>query len=278
MRSNRCNLNEIFFRHFDVRLVSSAEQEDDAARIRHRVFSEECGFEPVAQCGRESDVYDKNSQQCLIYHRGSGLPAACVRVIFPKKYKRMAIEDLCRDLVHVQYREKIAERPNEVCEVSRFAVDPAFRRAPANGFLEIPGTGRYPLSDMNRAAFSALSTVALLAALAIAEQNGRQWLFSVMEPRTPRLIRLSAGVQFEQAGEPFEHFGTVVPYCVSSDDAVDQLRSEFAPVYQTVKYRIGERDVGRHGDRQALARGARSGASGKIVRLSRQPSRVARAV
>lgn len=265
MRSIGHNLNAIFFRQFDLRLVATAEQEDDAARIRHRVFSEECGFAPVAACGRESDSYDTVSQQCLIYHRASGIPAACIRVIFAAKSRPMAIEDLCRQLVHVHYRKIIAERPNTVCEVSRFAVDPDFRRAAADGFLDIPGNDRYDLSDRDRRAFSVLSTVALLAALAMAEENGRQWLFSVMEPKTPRLIRRSAGVRFEQAGEAFENYGVIVPFCVSSDDAVLQLRSDVAPVYQTVKHMLSQGDFGFPTDGPMLACGRSAGAGGQVI-------------
>lgn len=240
MQSLRHKLNTVFFRHFEVKLVASTQQYDEAARIRHRVFSEECGFEPVAQCGRESDSYDKHSQQCLIYHRETGLPAACIRVIYAGRDQPLAIEDLCRDRIHVQYREKLAEHRGSVCEVSRFAVDPDFRRAVAEGCLALPQGGHHELSAAEKGCFSILSTVALLSALALAELDGRRWLFSVMEPMTPRLVRRSAGVSFKQAGESFEHHGEIVPFCVSATDAVDQLRTEISPIYRSVRSQLAQ--------------------------------------
>ncbi|MFK7828588.1 MAG: PEP-CTERM/exosortase system-associated acyltransferase [Congregibacter sp.] len=248
MRTLEQNLYAIFFRQFELGLVISPEQHDQAAKLRHRVFSEECGYEPVTLSGRESDVYDQHSLHCVIYHRRTGIPASCIRLILPARETRMAMEDLCEERIHLRYVQHIRDRRDRVCEVSRFAVDPAFRRTSYDESGEFLDSCGLEFSALERQSFGLLSTVALLSALAMAHLSGRHYMFSLMEAKTPRLVRRSTGVNFEQAGEPLEHRGQRVPFCLTAKGAVEQMRPDVAPLYHSISSMLAE-DM-QHGSAQ----------------------------
>lgn len=229
-----------FHKYFAVELVTSAEQRRLAAELRHRVFSEECGFEPLSADGQERDSYDKHSVQCLIRHRRSGVPASCIRLIFAGKGQHMALEDLCPDHIHMQYRDKMAHRRDQVCEVSRFAVHPVFRRTALSGHRTPPEPVIEGISEEERRCFAFLQSVALLSALAMADLYGQEYLFSLMEFPTTRLVRRKSGIDLNQAGESLEHFGRIAPFCVRVSEVAEQLRPSLGSVRDAVYATIAE--------------------------------------
>ena len=54
---------------------------DAAARVRHKVFCQEKGWEEVQDNALEKDEYDTHSIPVVLIHKGSNEPIACVRLI-----------------------------------------------------------------------------------------------------------------------------------------------------------------------------------------------------
>lgn len=63
---DRFNLGEGFSRYFEVLSATTDELRNDVYRIRHEVYCEELGFEPVRPDRRETDVFDRHSVHCLL--------------------------------------------------------------------------------------------------------------------------------------------------------------------------------------------------------------------
>ncbi|MEM6485774.1 MAG: PEP-CTERM/exosortase system-associated acyltransferase [Pseudomonadota bacterium] len=224
-----------FFREFEVSLALTAELRDSSAQLRHRVFAEECGFEPICVTRREQDAYDEKSLHCLIVHRRSGIAAGGIRLILRDTASQLAMEEVCANGIDEEHLEKLESEAEQVCEVSRFLVDPRFRNAARDGALQIEAGQVTLLTSSERKCFSLISTVAMLASLAMAQNNNKRWMFSVMESRTQRLIRRTTGVLFLSAGDQVEYRGLRRPFCASSAQAAVELRPEVVPYHQFLR-------------------------------------------
>lgn len=224
-----------FFREFEVSLALTPEQRDASAQLRHRVFAEECGFEPICVTRREHDAYDENSVHCLIVHRRSGIAAGGIRLILRNNTSQLAMEEVCANGIDEEHLKKLATEAEQVCEVSRFLVDPRFRNAARDGTLQIEAGQESLLTSSEQKCFSLISTVAMLASLAMAQNNNKRWMFSVMESRTQRLIRRTTGVLFLSAGDQVEYRGLRRPFYASSTQAAIELRPEVMPYHQFLR-------------------------------------------
>ena len=223
-----------FFRFFSVELVVTAEQRRSAAELRHRVFSEECGFEPISTNGLEQDAYDAHAVQSLIRHRRSGRPAGCIRLILAGKNQRLPLEDHCASQLDMRSRRRMDRERDRVCEVSRFAVDPVFRRTELNSQrtpLASPIEGILP---EERRCFAQLSGAALVAALTMAELHDREWLFSLMELPAPRMVKRTVGFELKRAGKPLEYRGRRAPFLITATEASKQLHAKLEPFRSTI--------------------------------------------
>ena len=235
----RSSLHSDFLRFFHIAIARTDAQRDVVARLRHRVYSEELGFEPRAASGREHDQYDSHSLHCLVTHRSSGRPAACVRIICPDKERQLALEDHCLESVHLGYLEKLALDRDSVCEVSRLTVDPAFRRGAAIEAHFQEGLQFTQISKQERRCFSLVWLGTTLSAIAAAELVGRNQLYAMMEASLPRLLH-QAGVHAHRAGDFTEYHGSRAAFFILANEVAADLRSGVRPLYEDIKSELSE--------------------------------------
>ncbi len=131
-------LTENFLQYFNIALALTPEQKRDVYRIRYNVYCREYKYEP-AECfpdGEESDEFDAQSLHCLITHRASLTPAACVRLITPTgrdSQDLLPFEKYCSESLDKALIEALELNRHTVCELSRFTVDSGFRRRVGKG-------------------------------------------------------------------------------------------------------------------------------------------------
>ena len=130
MGTDRVSLVDTFQQYFVAELATTEEQKRESYRVRYRVYCEEFEYEPAKNCpGRlEIDEFDAHSFHCLIRHRTSGRTAGCVRLVTPDNKIATPIEKYCLDSIKPAYRDILQGKRQEVCEISRLAVDGEFRR------------------------------------------------------------------------------------------------------------------------------------------------------
>jgi len=156
-----------FFREFEVSLALTPEQRDASAQLRHRVFAEECGFEPICVTRREHDAYDEKSLHCLIVHRRSGIAAGGIRLILRDSASQLAMDEVCADGIDEEHLKKLATEYEQVCEVSSILVDPRFRNAARAGVLKTGAWQKPSLPSPERQGVSLIRAVATLASFAL---------------------------------------------------------------------------------------------------------------
>lgn len=234
------SLTEAFLNYFDVDLVTSAEQRDQVADIRYRVYCEEFGYEPASAYPnkRETDEFDAHSLHCLVTHRRSKFPAGCVRLICASEDHSLPLETNCLENVYVDYLDSLMGNARDnVGEVSRLAVDPAFRKRPGENHTRIGEFDAVDCCHQERRTFSMISVAGVLAAVAMSSLEQRSEIYTMMEPNLPRLLR-RAGIMALKAGDSMDYHGRRAPYYISTESSLANMRDDMQRFYAVIYQRL----------------------------------------
>ncbi len=211
-----------FQRFFSVIAASNQALKEETYRIRYRVYAAELGWEDKAlfPTGQERDAYDDYAQACLLQHRPSKQFVGCVRLV-------SCGTDPTRPFPFEAAMKKVGQRLDSSSwnadwrasagEISRVAVVAQFRRRRnERNHPDNPPDEEPSLVEPERRVFPHIAVGLYLAAAAMGLTRGVERVFAIMEPRLARRLR-SYGIEFEAVGEPLEHHGLRVPYCVTRD-------------------------------------------------------------
>ncbi|MEZ5529356.1 MAG: PEP-CTERM/exosortase system-associated acyltransferase [Porticoccaceae bacterium] len=243
------SLADSFRRYFQVNLALTEEQKQAAYGIRYRVYCEEFGYEPIESfpSQMESDRFDARSLHCIVRHKGTGRGAGCVRLVFPQAGR--GIDDLplglfCADSLDYALLGQLDLPESTTCEVSRLAVDTAFRRRAGEDRTRFGDVDAIDCSYHERRTFSLISVAAFLAATALTELAGRTNVFAMMEPFLPRLLAKS-GIIFRKIGKEIEYHGARAPYFTTTTSAIDGMLPDLRKLYDAIHREVSE-DYQKH--------------------------------
>src|SRR3954464_339975 len=123
-------LSETFKYYFEIVPALTDELRDDVYRIRHQVYCEELGYEPVRPDRRESDEYDRHSLHLLIRSMQTGEFIGCNRMIRCRPdqlFHPLPFENTCRAALDRSVVDPATLARDTIAEVSRLAVVSSFR-------------------------------------------------------------------------------------------------------------------------------------------------------
>jgi N-acyl amino acid synthase of PEP-CTERM/exosortase system len=211
-----------------------------AYALRHMVFREELKYSlgENADLPFEKDFHDRYAILCLLNHVESNSDAGCLRVVLAgvgtAEEQRLPLEESCaHGLTDPQWHPDRFERAT-LCEVSRLAVHPGFRRT-RNCALGLHDKDLQPLAEDKLPTPSPLVTLSLfLAATAIVGLADRRHVFAMMEPRFARLLKIS-GLQFRQVGDVIDYCGPRAAYYIDQNQAERDLQPTLLPLYEHIK-------------------------------------------
>lgn len=235
------NLGKAFRQYFEIVPVVSDALRDEVYRIRHQVYCEELGFEPVRPDKRETDDYDSHSLYLLIRSVKSGQFIGCTRIVrarpgdpaYPLPFEKTCAATLDRKIVDPARlpRDKIAE-------ISRLAVIARFRRRKEDAKSPLPisekdfGTPAQPR-------FPYIPVGLYLGTIELARLNGIETLFVLTEPRLANHFR-KFGVDIQTIGGPVEHRGQRIPSMMKTNGILDNLWAVFRPLYRTIAQQVAQ--------------------------------------
>ena len=237
---DRFSLGEGFRKYFEIATAFDDAGRNDVFGIRHEVYCEELGFEPVRPDRRETDEYDRHSLHCLL--RTSTEPhvlVGCNRLVmarpeepdYPLPFERTCAATLDRSII-----DPAKEPRGAIAEVSRLAVRAHYRRRKGETKAAVAlsdddfGTKEQPR-------FPYIPIGLYLGVIALAKHEGIETLFVLTEPRlADHFAKL--GVKITQIGGPVEHRGIRVPSMMNVDSTIKGLRFFVKPIWRVVAEEI----------------------------------------
>ena len=221
-------------------IARSREARYRAYALRHTVFREELQYRlgEDADIPFEKDAHDQNAILCLLHHTKTDRDAGCLRVVLPLdnagQQQRLPLEESCaHGLTDPRLHPDRFDR-NTLCEVSRLAVHPGFRRS-RDSALGMEQQDLHSLADNQLPPPSPLVGLSLfLAATAVVGLAGRQHVFAMMEPRFARLLKIS-GLTFRQVGDVIDYCGPRAAYYIDQHQAERDLQPALRPLYDQIK-------------------------------------------
>lgn len=237
------NFFESFPRYFTVRPAVTLKDRQETYRIRYRVYCEEFGYEPAERFPgqMETDDYDDISTHSLITHIATGAAAGCVRICpasIHEMNRPLPYERCCTHSLDQAAMANFAVPRERICEASRFAVDAAFRRRSGEAATRFGAVASPTLSDAELRTFPLISMVLLLACTAVSELLERPYMFAVMEPFLPRLLKRT-GIAFHRLGRDVNHHGIRAVYVAETQDFIRRVEADFRDLYLWVRGELG---------------------------------------
>jgi N-acyl amino acid synthase of PEP-CTERM/exosortase system len=246
--ADKPSLAVLFQQYFSAELAVSQTQKQESFRVRYRVYCEEFNYESPESCpgGLERDEFDEESFHCLIRHRTSGRVAGCVRLVAPGQHISTPIEKYCLDSIDPDYREILQFQRQEVCEISRLAVDGSFRRRIGETSSRYGKPESIDVSKRERRSFSLIAVAAFLGAAALSDITSRRKTFAMMEPFLPRLL-IRSGIKAHPAGQEVDYHGARAAYFMSTEEAVAGMNPELLQLYDGIHKNLAATHSARFG-------------------------------
>lgn len=240
---DRFSLGEGFRKYFQVKPAFSDELRHAVYGIRHEVYCEELGFEPVRPDRRESDDYDRHSLHCLLRSSNdSETLVGCNRLVLARPGDPdfpLPFEHTCRDTIDRSIIDPAKLPRHTIAEVSRLAVRAQYRRRKGETKTALAlSDDDFGTKDQPR--FPYIPIGLYLAVVALAKREGIETLFMLTEPRLADHFS-KLGVRITQIGGPVEHRGVRVPSMMRVSDVIAGLRFFVKPIWRVV---VSEIDAG----------------------------------
>lgn len=238
----RYPLSENFLRYFDVEFAGTPEKLREVFGIRYRVYCQEFGYEPLDAFPNqeETDEFDASSLHALVIHKSSGLAAGCVRMVRPLQGDStgtLPFEKNCAGSLDLKLIDGLEVQRERVCEISRLAVDGAFRRRSGEELTRYGVIEGLDCSQQERRTFSMIAVTCFLAATALTDISSNTHVFAMMEPFLPRLLERS-GIVFQRVGADIDYHGLRAPYFITTQSALENMRTDLKELYSQVHQRI----------------------------------------
>jgi len=242
MSDKQVTLIDDFESYFRVELVTTDEQKEKVFNIRYRVYCEEFNYEAtdLFPDKRETDEFDEHSLHCLIIHKATERAAGCVRLVpVDINYEEglLPLEKFCKESLDLELIDSYQIKRNTVCEISRLAVDGAFRRRPGETATRFGGIDSIDCTKNEQRTFSLIALSAFLAGGALTYITHKTNVFAMMEPFLPRLLKRT-GIVFDRVGSDMDYHGIRAPYFVTPQSAMDNIQPDIKDMYEWVYKQI----------------------------------------
>ena len=229
------NLAKNYHKYFRLVVANTDELRQAAFHIRHQVYCEELGWEPLRPDRRESDEYDSAALHLLIQACDGGAFIACARLVLvdagdparPLPFEHACARSLDRTICDPArlVRRKIAE-------VSRLAVVSRYRRRKSDAGKPV-SVSEENFGTVDNPRFPYIPVGLYLGTLELARLHGLNTLFMLTEPRLASHFG-KFGVDITRIGTPVEHRGSRVPSMMQAESVLKNLPRLIRPLYQAI--------------------------------------------
>ncbi|MBB3231253.1 PEP-CTERM/exosortase system-associated acyltransferase [Halomonas stenophila] len=237
--SNR--LLERFRNEFTFKLAQDDATRKRVFRLRYDVYCAELGYEHPENPShhQEHDAHDAHAIQCLVEHRKSGLAAGCVRLVLPKSREEgggqtLPLQEYGGNSLNHETLHPSRFCQRSICEISRLAISPLFRKRSTREEIASIVLTNHAFTEAERETFPLIVIGLFLATYALLGLSKRPHAFAMMDPRLPRLLKMS-GFYFTKVGETIEFHGKRSAFYIDQRQVEKDMHAELMPLYQHIK-------------------------------------------
>lgn len=225
-----------FKKYFEILPAIGEADRRAAFRIRHSVYCEDLGWEPVRADGLETDEYDGQARHCLVRNRATGEHIGCVRLILAEPNgprPQLPFEVTCAGVLDRSIIDPARIDRNRIAEVSRLSIVGNYRRR--RGEESSPGTVQdADFGTPERPRFPYLLVGLYMGVFALADMHGLEKLFLLSETRLARHLN-KIGITNTRIGDAVEHRGMRAPAVMDVRQVIDHLDPLLGSVYSVVR-------------------------------------------
>lgn len=237
-RQTEAAVSSRFHEYFLPMLANTAEQREQAFRIRYEVYCREFGFERAEEHpdGMESDDYDAQSVHCLLVHQPSNRAAGCVRLVLPDPkdpHAPLPFEQHCMNSLDRAVADPLLANRMAIGEISRLAVISEFRRRHNEQRSPEGDTEAASYSLIEQRHFPFIAVGLYLSAASTGMLGGLEGVFAMMEPRLARHLS-RYGIRFTQVGQVIDYHGPRAPFYITRDDLLHGLKPEISALLDAI--------------------------------------------
>lgn len=254
--SNRSRTSWDFLRDFKVIVADRSELRDIVYEIRHAVYCQELGFEPMGAESNyfEMDEFDSRAFHCLVQHRESREYIGCVRVVFSSHHLNhdcgLPFSKLFgQDQKFIRtLQQSHGEQP--MIEISRLAIKAEFRKhliCESENDSNIKSLTKLAQGQDNQKLkinMNLVSTSLYFVCALIADSLQLDCGYAMMEKRLLRHLR-RFGIHFKQISDFIEHKGSRALFCVGTRSILDNVPLERAAFIHNLREQISPSFVNR---------------------------------
>ena len=234
------NLRQGFLAHFELLPALDEKSRNQVYTIRHEVYCEELGYEPVHQDRHEHDQYDHHSLHCLMRTADDTQTlAGCTRLVLTNPNdpaELLPFEEICRGHLNAAAIHPDQFPRQAIAEVSRLAIRYMFRRRRGEKHDPLPIHKR-DFAERTAPRFPFIPVGLYLGTVAMAEARGIEKLFVLTEPRLAEHFA-KLGVDVQRIGEPVQHRGQRIPSVMDVASIIKGLRPFLRPMWELIREEI----------------------------------------
>jgi N-acyl amino acid synthase of PEP-CTERM/exosortase system len=234
------NLAHGFRKYFDVAPAVTPDLQRQAYEIRHRVYCEELGFEPVRSDRCERDAYDVRAEHVLVRSLKYGRFVACARVVRvdpADPSSQLPLERSCAAAIDRSIVDPAALDRRRIGEISRLAIVPEFRRRRGEkNAAVVVSDADFGSVDLPR--FPYIQVALYYGTIALAKRLGIETIFILTEPRLAGHFA-KLGARPRPIGAPIEHRGERIPAMMTVTETEQNLPRSVRPLYELLCDAIG---------------------------------------
>lgn len=237
-------LAQNFQQYFQVVFAANQQLREESFRIRHAVYCEELGWEPVKDERMEVDECDDYSFALLLLHKRTGHYAGTARIVISPPDEptlQLPFEKHVLDKINTNIIDFDALTRGSFSEISRLAVPEAFRRRLGEQNVPFVVNDISPASDAfseeERRNFPNIAIGLYLSVIAFADLCNHDTVYVVVEPRLKRRLE-RLGFLFEQVGEELEYHGTRALYYLPRTKFIAHLNPEIRELYDLLRKQL----------------------------------------
>lgn len=237
-----------FNKYFEILYANTQELREESFRIRHQVYCEELGWEPLRQNRQETDEFDDYAFCLLLRHRTTGRYAGTVRLIIPpptQSSQQLPFERYCLPSLYDDFNELDKYQRGQYGEISRLAVPEFFRRrvGEENTPCAINENAEASVTtEEERRNFPNIALGLYLGVIALVKICNHSATFVVVEPRlNKRLDRL--GLRFSQIGHEMDYHGTRALFYLPKEKYSSDLNTEMLELFNLLEAELRQQVV-----------------------------------